>query len=292
MDEIKISSHFVTARISSFGAELKGLKDRESNIEYIWQGDSDHWERSAPILFPIVGSLREDKYRIGRKYYGMSRHGFARDSEFEIIEKEKDSVKLRLIQSDETLKIFPFKFSLDVRYKVYGPKLIISYEVKNLDRKEMFFSIGSHPAFNVPLNKGQLEDYFVEFEKREEKGAYYLHNGLVDFHSPDDKTMMIDDKRIELTKDLFKSDALIFKDPDSKRVFLKNSFDEHSVTIDFGDIPYLGLWAPEGAPFVCIEPWYGVADATDSNNDFVIKEGLISLEQEKSFKCEYTIHVN
>ncbi|WP_034728558.1 aldose 1-epimerase family protein [Bacteriovorax sp. BSW11_IV] len=292
MKEIKISSHYISAKISSQGAELQSLRDRESSVEYLWQGHPKFWSRRAPVLFPIVGSLRDDQYRIGRKYYVMGRHGFARDQEFEVIEQEKDSVKFRLMHTEESLTYYPFKFSLDIRYKCYGPKLIVTFEVKNLDRKEMFFSLGWHPAFNIPLKHGELEDHYIEFEHEEEQGAYYLHHDLIDFRHPDDKTMLKDGRRIFLTEDLFKKDALIFKDLTSHKVSLKSSTDDHSVGVEFGDIPYLGLWAPEGAPFVCIEPWFGVADHVDSNNDFFIKEGVICLDMEKSFKTEFVLHLN
>ncbi|WP_372655836.1 aldose 1-epimerase family protein [Halobacteriovorax sp.] len=289
---IEISSEFIKAKISTKGAELKSLLDTESYKEYLWQSNSKWWGRSAPILFPIVGKLMDDKYRIGNKYYPMSQHGFARDAEFQVVRAESDSAHFKLEYSEETLKFYPFKFILEVKFKVYGPKLFVDYEVRNVDRRDMLFSIGSHPAFNIPLDEtDKPTDYYVEFEEEEHGGAYYLENGLVNFHTAPDRRMF-NGRKIALTKDLFKHDALIFKDIVSTKVSLKSISSSRSVVLDFENCPYLGLWAPEGAPFICIEPWTGVADGIDSKNDFFEKEGLVTLESGKCFQSNYSVFIN
>ncbi|ATH06672.1 hypothetical protein BIY24_01575 [Halobacteriovorax marinus] len=289
---VEISSEYIQAKISTSGAELKSLLDTESYKEYLWQSDEKWWKRSAPILFPIVGKLLDDKYRMGNKYYSMSQHGFARDMEFQVVRAEKDSAHFKLEYTEETLKVFPFKFVLEVKFKVYGPKLFVDYEVRNVDRRDMLFSIGSHPAFNVPLDEGdKASDYYIEFEEEEYGGAYYLENGLVNFHGAPDRRMF-KGKKIPLTEKLFKHDALIFKDIASSKVSLKNTSNSRSVVVEFEHCPYLGLWAPDGAPFVSIEPWSGVADGVDSKNDFFEKEGLITLESGKCFQSSYSIFVN
>ncbi|PIK14652.1 aldose 1-epimerase family protein [Halobacteriovorax sp. JY17] len=289
---IEISSEFIQATISTNGAELKSLLDTESNIEYLWQSDGKWWNRSAPILFPIVGKLLDDKYRMGNKHYSMTQHGFARDLEFQVVRAESDSAHFKLEYNDDTLKSFPFKFVLEVKFKVYGPKLFVDYEVRNVDRRDMLFSIGSHPAFNIPLDENDKpSDYYIEFEEEEFGGAFYLEKGLVNFHTAPDRRML-NGRRMPLSKDLFKHDALIFKDIVSTKVSLKNTSNSRSVVMEFENCPYLGFWAPEGAPFICIEPWSGVADGVDSKNDFFEKEGLITLESGKCFQTSYSIFVN
>lgn len=289
---IEISSEFITAKISTHGAELKSLFDTDTSTEYIWQSDSKWWKRSAPILFPIVGKLLDDKYRLGNKFYSMSKHGFARDMEFQVVRAERDVAHFKLEYTEETLKSFPFKFVLEVRFRVYGPKLFVEYEVKNVDRRDMLFSIGSHPAFNIPLAQGEkYEDYYIEFEEEEYGGAYYLEKDLVNFHTLPDRKMF-KGKKIPLVSRLFQNDALIFKDIVSSKVSLKNISNSKSVVLEFENCPYLGLWSPDGAPFVCIEPWCGVSDGVDSKNDFFEKEGLITLESGKRFQTNYSLFIN
>ena len=293
MDNIVISSEFARAEISPKGAELRSLIDKDSGVEFIWNADPKFWPRSAPILFPIVGSLREDKYRIRNKFYSMSRHGFARDMNFELVSSRKDMAQFRLENTDETLKNFPFKFRLNVVFKIYGPKLMVDYEVRNTDKKEMLFSIGSHPAFNVPMKKNngdKFDDYFLEFDEDEPEGAFYLDNGLINFHTPSDKRVF-DGNIIKCKRKIFEQDALIFKDPISEKVTLRSLNHDNFLSIEFDPVPYLGIWSPPNANFICIEPWHGVADSVDSNNDFYEKEGLITLEPGDNFKTGYTVIV-
>lgn len=287
---MNISSEYISVEIDQEGAELVSLIDIESKIEYIWQGDPAFWDRHAPILFPFVGKLKDDRFRVGNKYYSMFQHGFARDSEFEILEHKKDEITLRLDYNEETLKLFPFRFSLTVNYKVYGPKLFVKYTVENRDVKEMFFSLGSHPAFNIPFQSGKLEDYYIEFEKEEPNGAFYLQEGLINFDYKDDRTIF-EGKKIALSERLFDNDALILRDPVSSIVKLKNHIDKHEVEVYINGAPFLGIWKKPGAGFVCIEPWHGVADYIFSDNDLLKKEGIITLEKAEIFNSEYEITV-
>jgi len=289
---LEISSEFICAKFSTLGAELKSLSDFESGIEYIWQGDEKYWKRSAPWLFPIVGKLRDDQYWLRSKFYKLSQHGFARDMNFEVAEHEKDMISFRLESSDKTKKNYPFQFRFNIKYKVYGPKLLIECEVRNVDKKEMLFSLGFHPAFNVPMNKGEkFEDYYLEFSDSETRGVHRLHNGLVNFHEPDNKRVFHPSGVIAFKNKLFNDDALILSDPDSESVTLRSQKHDNYVRLQFGSVPYLGLWSAKDAPFVCVEPWYGVADAVDSNGDFYEKEGLIILEAGDNFKANFELHL-
>lgn len=288
--KMNISSEYISVDVDQDGAEIQSLKDLETGIEYIWQADSKFWDRHAPLLFPFVGKLKDDKFRVGNKYYSMFRHGFARDLEFEILEHKKDELTLRLDYSEETLKVYPFRFSLTVNYKVYGPKLFAKFKVENRDVKEMFFSIGSHPAFNIPLKSGTLEDYYIEFEQEEPNGAYYLQEGLINFDYKDDRTIY-DGKKIHLSEKLFENDALVFRDPVSSSVKLKNIHDKHEIELYINGAPFLGIWKKPNAGFVCIEPWHGVADYIFSDHDLLKKEGIITLDKAETFSTEYQITV-
>ncbi len=291
-DLIEIKSEFISAKISTLGAELKSLRDYESGIEYLWQGDKKHWGRSAPWLFPIIGKLRDDQYWLRSKFYHMARHGFARDMTFEMVECEKDRVSFRLESNDQTMKVYPFAFRFHLKYKVYGPKLLIDVEIRNVDKKEMLFSLGFHPAFNVPMNKGEkIEDYYLEFSERESRGVHGLHDGLVNFHEPDNKKVFHPAGVISLKQKLFNDDALILSDPESESVTLRSQKHDNYIRLEFGSVPYLGLWSAKNAPFICVEPWYGVADAVDSNGDFYEKEGLIVLEPGDNFKANFALHL-
>lgn len=289
--EVLIQSEYIEAKISTMGAELRSLRDKEFNIDYLWTGDKKVWPRTSPLLFPIVGELREQKYSLGRVLYTMGRHGFARDHNFELVSSAKDRATFRFGYNDETYKVYPFKFILEVEYSVYGPKLSMEATVFNVDKKEILFSLGFHPAFSIPLREGKLEDYYIEFDEREAEGAYFLDNGLINFEHQDDRRMF-DGRRIPLSEKLFENDALVFKDLMSKRVTLKNKIDAREVIVDLHGAPYLGIWKKPNAGFICIEPWHGVADSARSDGDFFKKEGIIVLDKGENYKAQMTIQAN
>jgi galactose mutarotase-like enzyme len=290
MTVFTLESQFLEAQVALTGAELISLYDTELNLEYIWQGDEAFWNRHAPILFPIVGRLSGDRYRVGRRYFNLNRHGFARDFDFELLGHRSDELRLRLSSSEETLKLYPFKFVLDVTYKIYGPLLTVTYEVRCPEKRDIFFSIGSHPAFNIPLNEGLFEDYYLEFEFSEFSGPHYLEHDLVDFDQKPNLAVF-QGKKLPLSEKLFERGALIFKDIKSQKITIKNKLNDREIVFDIGEAPYLGIWRPPQAPFVCIEPWFGVADVIGASDDFLKKEGVIHLESGEVFKCAYTLHV-
>lgn len=285
-----LESQFLEAQVDITGAELISLFDKELNLEYIWNGDEAYWSRHAPILFPIVGRLSGDRYRVGRRYFNLNRHGFARDCDFELLGHRSDELRLRLSSTDETFKVYPFKFILDVTFKIYGPLLTVTYEVRCPEKRDIFFSIGSHPAFNIPLNEGKFEDYYLEFEYNEFSGPHYLEHDLVDFDQKPNLAVF-QGKKLPLSEKLFERGALIFKDIKSQKITIKNKLNDREIVFDIGEAPYLGIWRPPQAPFVCIEPWFGVPDVIGASDDFLKKEGVIHLEAGEVFKCAYTLHV-
>ena len=286
----EIKNEHIKVKIKSFGAELNSLQKIDEDLEYIWQGDSKYWNRHSPILFPIVGRLKNDSYTYQNQKYNMTQHGFARDKEFEVIKNEADFMEFRLKSDEKTLEIYPFSFELYLSYKLEKNSLIVSYKVINKSDDKMLFSIGAHPAFNWTLKEDEKkEDYFLEFENIKQTKRYFLNDKGLVYDSVD---LKIIDNKIALNEELFKNDALVFNDSNIKILTLKNSNNKNFVKLEFKNFPYLGIWSkPSGAPFVCIEPWFGVADEDSSKQNFEDKKGLISLEKNEIFSCFYSIEV-
>lgn len=286
----EIKNKFIKAKIKSFGAELNSLQKIDDNLEYIWQGDSKYWARHSPILFPIVGRLKNDSYFYKNQKFNMSQHGFARDKEFEIINQSDDFIEFRLCSDEKSLEIYPFLFELVLGYKLEKNSLIITYKVFNKSNDDMFFSIGAHPAFNWTLKDDeQKEDYFLEFENIKNTKRYFLNDlGLV----YDSLDLNITDNKLFLNEKLFKDDALVFNDTNIKNVTLKSIKNENFIKVNFQDFPYLGIWSkPSGAPLLCIEPWCGVADDIKTNQNFEEKNGILKLKKDEVFKASYSIEI-
>lgn len=294
----EIKNEHIKVKIKSFGAELNSLQKIDEDLEYIWQGDSKYWNRHSPILFPIVGRLKNDSYTYQNQKYNMTQHGFARDKEFEVIKNEADFMEFRLKSDEKTLLIYPFLFELYISYTLVKTKLIISYKVVNKNADEMLFSIGAHPAFNWTFtNESKKEDYFLEFENIKKTKRYFLNElGLV-YKNED---LEIKNNKILLNEELFKNDALVFNDANIKTVSLKNKNenknenkkDNRIIKVDFESFPYLGIWSkPSGAPFICIEPWFGLADEENSNQNLEDKKGMIRLEKDEVFSCFYSVEI-
>jgi galactose mutarotase-like enzyme len=279
-----IKNDYIQATINSYGAQLNSLKKIDESLDYIWCADEKYWNRSSPILFPIVGKLKDNEYIYNNKTYKMNQHGFARDKEFEIAKLSDLEIKFRLSYDESTLKIYPFKFELYLSYKLEDNRLIISYEVINKDDDLMYFSIGAHPAFNWPLEDERKDECYLELDKKI-ASRFFLENGLLSNFSE------MNSEKIYLSDELFSKDALVFKN-EFKEVVYKNTQNDRFVKINFKDFPYLGIWSkPTGAPFLCIEPWHGVADNINHNKDIKLKEGVITLKAQEVFRSTYSIEI-
>jgi len=289
---IILKNEFLEVMINETGAEIESIKSVSDNIEFLWSANPEYWVRHAPILFPIVGRVSDDKYMVDGNEYNLTQHGFARDLGFSI-EKSCDSfVVMSIIWNEDTLKIYPFKFKLFVIYTLNGNELSIKYEVQNEDEKIIYFSIGAHPGFNWPIFEGETkEDYYLEFEKDEKCGIYKLTENFL--LSREKKLFLEDSKIIPLSEELFKEGALVFGDLKSDKVSLKSKSNNHSVTVEFPGFPFLGIWSKEsGAPFVCIEPWFGHADFDGFKDEFSKKDDNLSLGINEKFECEHKIIIN
>lgn len=287
-----IENDFLKICSSSKGGELHSIKSKNSNTEYLWTGNAEYWKYHAPILFPIVGKVKDGKYMVNGETYELPQHGLARISQFELTEESKNKVTYKLVYSEDSLKIYPFKFSLYISYELIDNSLKVSYKVVNLDDKEIYFSIGAHPGFMCPLKENEkLDDYYFEFNKSETAELITLDTsaGLISHNTI---PYLENENSIALSKELFKDDALIFKNLDSNMISIKSKNHNQILSVDFTGFPYIGLWAmPTGCPFVCIEPWFGHADFVDFDGEFKDKAGVESLEIGKEFNCSYSIIV-
>ena len=265
-------------KTTKLGAELTSIK--LDGKEKLHQGEM-YWKRHAPILFPIVGQIKEGKTIIDDRTFKMGQHGFARDMEFEEIEQNK----FLLRSSKETLEKFPYKFELYVQYSIQDNELTVQYQVMNKDNKQMLFGIGGHPAFICDYSTG---NYQIQFNKEETEVEFMqLESGLI---SNQKAQNIMKDNSIYLTENIFKNDAIIMKNLKSNKVTLYNKKTNKKVLdFDFTGFPYLALWSKIGAPFVCIEPWFNTADKVDSSGIFKEKENILKLESEEKFECRYKI---
>lgn len=286
--ELENSKIKITA--STHGAELHSITGKKDNTEYLWNRDEKYWKYSSPHLFPIVGKVVDSKYRVDDNVYQLPAHGIARISEFELIEKTDTSISFRLNYSEESLKVYPYKFSFEVTHTINDASVTTTYKVTNLDNKKIYFCVGGHPAFMCPIEpKDELEDCYLEFNEKETASslivndeAYFLHNR---------KDVLNESNIIKLSKDLFNGGVLTFDNLKSSKVSIKSKNNNKSLTVDFGEFDYIAMWAPEkGAPFICIEPWFGHADYVDFNGEFKEKEGIVKLEEGKEFSASYKVY--
>lgn len=278
-----ISNLNLTAQINHLGAELFSLKNNE-NKEYIWEGNPKFWGKHSPVLFPIVGTLKNNLFFYQGKEYQLSRHGFAREMEFQLIEKCESSATFSLTSSMETRKVYPFDFELQICYSLEENKLKIDYKVINKNDSILPFSIGAHPAFALPK---PFEDYSLSFDHNEVLTSYELENDLLS-----DTTEIIQMKanEVPLTYSLFEKDALIFKELKSKSItILENK--NPMLCVRFDDFPNLGIWAKKNAPFLCIEPWVGYSDTIHSSGNIVEKEGIQLVEANQIVMYNFYIEI-
>lgn len=282
------NGHFA-ATINETGAELKSLIELSSGRQLIWHGDPAWWNGSAPVLFPIVGGLKDGAYVFEGKKYALPNHGFARASQFTAVRQESDSAELILTSSAKTRESYPFDFSLSVGFVLEQSGLSVRYGVTNIGSPRMYFSIGSHPAFVVPFAGGTLENYYVVFDREENIERWFIKDNLIVADTTEE--VFENSRIISLSRSLFDRGALVFKHPQSREFSIRNSMTSHSITVITESAPYLGIWAKPGAPFLCIEPWHGLADSTNASGNLVEKEGILYLDSRGTFETGYRIEI-
>ena len=274
------------------GAELSSIKSLKTGIEYVWGCDPEIWNSTAPILFPIVGGLKDNAYLWKGVKYNLTKHGFIRENpQLELTGITADSLTFGMGSNKDTLKVFPFDFEFSIDFLLDGTKVRVIHQVTNSGNTPLYFSLGGHPGFKCPIRPDEsYEDYYLEFEHPENSSTWLLHeNGTVlDETAP----VFSNSNIIPLSHELFSKDALIFKDLKSRKVTLRSRKSSQALSVSFEDFPYLGIWAKTNGDFVCIEPWCGVADKWNTDQHFETKEGIIQLAPGELFEAEYVVEIH
>jgi galactose mutarotase-like enzyme len=285
---IHLQNELLSVTIHPKGAELQTLCRKDNGINYLWKADPAYWGKHSPVLFPIIGTLKDDTYIFDGKTYSLPRHGFARDKTFEAALVSEQEAVFTLKDDEDTRAVYPFAFEFRVRYRISGPELEVCYEVYNPGAAPLYFSVGGHPAFAVPLEENsRYEDYYLLFSQPETAGRWALRDGLLEAEAT---PFLQDSQKITLTHELFAADAIVLKGLHSDTVTLKSDVSGHGLRFRIKDWPDLGIWAAPQAPFVCIEPWQGHADYVNHDRQLLHKEGMVELaasgEWARSWKVE------
>jgi galactose mutarotase-like enzyme len=277
-------------RIAEMGAELKSLADLSTGQEYMWQADPAWWAGTAPVLFPVIGGLKDGSCTFEGMQYKLPSHGFARASQFTVSRAGEDSAELTLVSSPTTRENYPFDFSLKVSFVLERSGLAVRYDVSNTGQQRMYFSIGSHPAFNLPFAGGALENYYVLFEREEDLVRWFFKDGMIVAGKTEE---VLENRRVlSFSRSSFDQGIMIFKHPASHEFTIANSRNGRAVRVSTGGVPYFGVWTkPGGAPFLCLEPWHGIPDMSDTSGNLAEKEGIMSLEPRATFTTGYRIEI-
>ena len=271
-----IENEFYKIGVKEAGCELTSVYSKKDEYEYLWQGDSSVWGGQSPILFPIVGRIIDDKYLYNGKEYTLPKHGFARRYDWTLLNKDEDTMSFILSENEETLKNYPFEFDLIVTYTLEGNKLTVSHNVVNKNEYDMYFSLGAHPGFNCKIGDSLV------FEENETLSTEKID--LVEsLRMPETFPVLNNEKEIIITESIFNEDALILSEIKSRNITLKHQNNKNTVVFDLGGAPYLGIWAKPGAPYVCIEPWFGVNDSYEKKDDISKKDAINKLLPEEIF---------
>lgn len=276
-----IENEFIKIGVEEFGCELTSFYSKEDNYEYLWQGNPEFWTGQSPILFPIVGRLIDDKYFLDGKEYTMPKHGFARKSNWEFVEKKNNSIAFKNSETADTLKIYPYCFDLIVTFTLDRKKLSVTHTVLNKNLSVMYFSLGAHPAFNCNLGDKLVFDVAetLETEKIDLVRSLRL---------PETMPVLNNERDIIITENIFDEDALILHGIKSKCITLCSESNPKKIKFDLGNAPYLGIWAKPGAPYVCIEPWCGVNDSQERKTDFSKKDGINLIQPNGQFSFTWS----
>lgn len=275
--------------IQDHGAQMSSLFDKTGQTEWLWQANPAFWGRHAPVLFPIVGRLVNDQYRYDGQFYTMKQHGFARDQVFKRVLATNDQAVFRLTENEQSLVQYPFAFELLIRYHIRESELSIEYEVRNTGDQQMPFSIGAHPAFNCPIKATEaFNDHQLVFDIPISAERHLLEGGL---YNGETETVLSENDTLPLHYEWFDKDAIVFKHLEASSVQLQAPGNQ-SLDFQFAGFPYLGIWTKRDAPFICIEPWFGLADNITHQQDIFEKEGIIVLDPKEAFTCHYSMTIN
>lgn len=296
--DIRLENEALSAGINLHGAELRSLYRKDCGREYLWNADPRYWGRTSPVLFPFVGGVRDKKYRVGDREYPMNQHGFARDKDFELIENTGAEAWFALKDDEDTRKVYPFSFRLEIGYRLEGERIRVMWRVKNPDpENELYFSIGAHPAFFCPLQEGEKQwDYKLRFQTStgsllsQFTNRVFGQGGLAT-----DKTLVyeLEEGCLPIGEHLFDGDALILENGQVQKISLVAPSGNACLSVEFS-APLVGIWSPPGkqAPFICIEPWYGRCDRESFQGELKDREWENVLQPMGVFQAEYSILVH
>ncbi|ULQ56210.1 aldose 1-epimerase family protein [Flavihumibacter rivuli] len=290
---IVLQNEVLTAGIHPLGAELQLLVHRSSGANFMWSGDNKFWGKFSPVLFPIVGSLKDNTYHYNGKEYSLPRHGFAREKTFHAHKSSEKEAVFTLEADSSSHAVFPFDFRLELHYRLEGSKLSCTYQVFNTGNHPMYFSIGAHPAFAVPLlddrSGATYGDHYLQFNRSTSLERWKLKDGLIS----DQKEMVeLKEGRLGLSKELFKEDALVLKGIPDNQIILGSKKHAHQLVFEWEDFPFFGIWAAPDAPFVCLEPWCGIADSVHHNQQLTEKEGINELAPGSLFSRTWAVSIS
>lgn len=288
---IMLENDWLKVSIAHSGAEVREVIHKKNNISYMWTGNEHYWGRVSPVLFPIVGKLTDDQYQLDGETYHMSQHGFLRDVIFDVDDQTTDHVSFIVHSSGRFTDVYPYEFKVIIHYILQKDSLIVQWEVENENKQEMYFSIGAHPAFRIPLLRNEtIEDYRLQLTQAHDKAVleYELKNAMVH-----EKGVLHEVNEIPLTAALFENDALIYSNIERVRLFSSRS--NRGVEVTCQDFPFIGIWSKYAetdrtiAPFICIEPWHGIADMFTATGNFKEKAGINKLAPGAVFQTEYSM---
>jgi galactose mutarotase-like enzyme len=288
---ICIENNLLKVEVAELGAEVRSVFHKDTEISYMWSGDAAYWGRVSPVLFPIVGRLKDSQYKAEGKTYELSQHGFLRDAKFQVSRANKSAVTFILESNGGYKEVYPYEFRVEISYHLDQDKLSVDWKVTNLEQaKTMYFSIGAHPAFRIPLVPGEeTADYKLRLKPVQGKQvtAYELVDGLIQKNGQ--PTVL---PATPVKADLFANDALVYDHIDEVHL---QSEKGNGVAVAMSGFPFVGIWSKYDqatetmAPFICIEPWFGIADTVDSIGEFSQKTGIQQLLPQNDFRSTYTM---
>lgn len=290
---ITLKNEYLEVLLANKGAEIHKIVGQHDGINYMWKRDARQWANSAPILFPIVGNLRNNECRIHGKTYTMTQHGFSRHHEYQENQVSDTKVVFTLQTNEEIKKQYPFLFDLKVTYTLEKNTLICDMQVTNIDQQEIYFQIGGHPAFACPFMENESSnDYYLELEKNETltQKIIDIEKGGMSHHT---KLFFDNEKRFFVRQELFNNNAIVLKDVQSKYIALKSLNHDKSIVFHMEGFNYLGIWtANHVGDLLAIEPWVGHADYVDFDGEFNEKQGVVTLQPGEEFGCTFKVEIN
>lgn len=288
-----LSNDVLTVNVAEHGAELQNIV--KNGVEYLWQGDPAYWARRSPVLFPIVGSVWEGRYRVNGEEFALGQHGFARDMVFTFVSGSQTEVRYRLESSEDTLKKYPYPFVLEIAYRLHDNKLDVIWEVMNPSDKDLHFQIGAHPAFYYPdYDQQTIERGYISYDRTEDlKRIQIKEKGCIDVETQY-PFIFPENGLYPLTSTTFDGmDAIVHEGSQISRVTIHRNDGSKWLSVDF-DAPVVGIWSPpsKNAPFVCLEPWYGRCDRYGYEGEYKDKDWMNTLAPGEKFSSVYTIEVH